>query len=67
MDTGYPNHDETFSCPYCGSENTLFIEFSGSSRQNFVHDCETCCKPILVHLKIRGTEIVELYVQRENE
>ena len=56
---------ENFSCPYCGESNSLLVDVSGGANQSFVVDCEVCCSPILVRLRIRG-EMVTIDVQREN-
>ncbi len=58
---------DNFACPYCGSDNLLTVDFPSSSAQNFVQDCEVCCKPILIQLVSRNGEILELRIQRENE
>ena len=58
--------DENFLCPYCGEINALFIDVSGGPNQEFVVDCEVCCAPILVRLKIRGETVVSIDVEREN-
>ena len=58
---------ESFSCPHCGSENLLAIDFSGGPRQQFVVDCEICCAPIVVRLHLRGEEILSVDVRKENE
>ena len=57
---------ESFSCPHCGSENLLPIDFSGGARQQFVVDCETCCAPIVIDLKLNGEEIVYFAAEKEN-
>ncbi len=58
---------ENFSCPYCGETNELLVDLSGGPNQEFVVDCEVCCAPIVVRLKIRGDTIVSMDVQREND
>ena len=58
---------EDFLCPYCGQTNPLSIDFAGGSRQRFVVDCEVCCAPIVVHLKMNGQEILSVEVRKENE
>ena len=58
---------ENFSCPYCGETNDLSIDLSGGQSQEFVVDCEVCCAPILVRLKLRGESVVSIEVQREND
>ena len=56
-----------FLCPYCGESNELLVDLSGGPHQEFVVDCEVCCAPIVIRLHIRGDEIINLDVQRENE
>ena len=55
-----------FSCPYCGGGNTLSIDVTGGSRQSFVVDCETCCAPIAVNLRLAGDEIASIDIRKEN-
>jgi hypothetical protein len=57
---------ESFLCPYCGETNELLVDVTGGPNQEFVVDCEVCCAPILVRLKVRGDVIVSVDVQREN-
>jgi hypothetical protein len=59
--------NENFICPYCGETNQLLVDLSGGPHQEFVVDCEVCCAPILVRLKLRGEAIVSIDVQREND
>jgi hypothetical protein len=57
---------ENFLCPYCGETNGLLVDVSGGVQQELVVDCEVCCAPILVRLKLQGESVVVLDVQREN-
>jgi hypothetical protein len=59
--------DSTFDCPYCGSLNALYIDLTGGRNQHFVVDCETCCAPISIRLKLSGEEIISMDVRKENE
>lgn len=58
---------ENFLCPYCGENNMLSVDVTGGSHQEFVVDCEVCCNPILVSLKIRSGQIAAIDVRKENE
>jgi len=58
---------ENFLCPYCGETNELSVDLSGEPHQEFVVDCEVCCSPVLVRLKLQGEDAVSLDVQKENE
>ena len=59
--------NEGFFCPYCGENNGLSVDISGGPNQQFVLDCEICCAPILVRVKVRGGLVVSIDAQRENE
>ncbi len=58
---------EDFLCPYCGQTNVLNVDMSGGSSQEFVTDCEVCCAPIIVLVKIRGRMIQSIDIRKENE
>ena len=58
---------EPFSCPYCGQNNELLLDLTGGSYQELIVDCEVCCAPIVVRLKINSGQIVMMDVRRENE
>lgn len=55
----------SFPCPCCAEDNVIPVDISAGSRQEFVVDCQVCCAPIAVTVRIRG-ESVELEARREN-
>jgi len=42
------------SCPYCGEWVELLLDPGGGPSQDYVEDCEVCCRPWRVRLRIRG-------------
>jgi hypothetical protein len=49
------------TCPHCGEGfETTFDPSEGSSE--FFIDCEVCCRPISVTVRISGGEVEELRV-----
>jgi len=34
-----------FQCAGCGEWNDIVVDESGGSRQQYVEDCQVCCKP----------------------
>ena len=34
------------ACPYCGEEVELAIDPGGGATQQYVEDCEVCCRPM---------------------
>jgi hypothetical protein len=41
----------TWVCQYCGEENQLWIDLTVSSDQDFIEDCEVCCRPNRILVK----------------
>jgi hypothetical protein len=37
-----------FQCAGCGEWNETVVDESAGSRQNYVEDCQVCCKPNLL-------------------
>ena len=58
---------EGFLCPYCGQSNEIPVDVTGGACQEFVVDCEVCCAPIALRIKIRAEEILSIEVRKENE
>lgn len=46
-------------CPYCGQTCTLELDANVPSQQ-FVTDCEVCCRPMTVHAQCEGGELVAI-------
>ncbi len=44
------------SCPYCGEASELLVDLAGGSNQEYVQDCQVCCRPwvVLVQLDWEG-------------
>lgn len=53
------------SCPYCGENIQLVIDCSESS-QEYIEDCQVCCRPITVFVTVENDD-VHLQVMHENE
>ena len=61
-DDGYEDLDEEFPrapvadgdadvvCPYCGETVSITLDPGGGSHQEYVEDCEVCCRPWQVHV-----------------
>ncbi|MCR4337288.1 MAG: CPXCG motif-containing cysteine-rich protein [Candidatus Omnitrophica bacterium] len=57
--------EQEFFCPYCGSPNSISLDNEGHQFK-LVVDCEVCCRPILIQVRIIGDDY-ELDVHTENE
>ncbi len=41
-------------CPYCGEASELLVDLAGGAAQEYVQDCEVCCQPWLVRVRLDG-------------
>ena len=54
------------SCPYCGEAITILIDQlvdQSVGEQQYIEDCQVCCRPIEVHVEANGV----VNVRSENE
>jgi len=54
--------EKSIICPYCGERIVALID-SSDVNQQYIEDCQVCCKPInfLVAESIEGQFIVNVY------
>lgn len=58
--------NENISCPYCGETIELVIDCS-IPEQEYIEDCEVCCRPINLSVSIREDNHVLVIPKHENE
>lgn len=54
------------NCPYCGELISVLLDTS-EDYQEYIEDCQVCCRPIEFRLEAIAGEIVELTISHENE
>lgn len=67
-DDEFPSGDGTADgeaevlCPYCGESVEIALDAGSGSRQEYVEDCEVCCRPwrVSVHYDRDGSARVEI-------
>lgn len=49
------------ACPYCGSQVELALDPGGDAVQEYIEDCEVCCRPLMLTVRwdASGTASVE--------
>jgi len=52
------------SCPWCGECFETAVDASAGAQQ-YVEDCQVCCRPIVMHSDVDGEGIAHLRVARE--
>ena len=55
-----------YDCPYCGEEVETTVDLSGGD-QEYIEDCQVCCRPITFHITADATGEVSVSVYHEND
>jgi hypothetical protein len=42
-DAGSTDMEGRVTCPYCGGSNTLTLDPSSGTSQDYIEDCQVCC------------------------
>lgn len=53
-------------CPYCGEPIELLLDGSAGA-QNYIEDCQVCCRPIDVRVHVDDAGVPWAQVSGENE
>jgi hypothetical protein len=53
-------------CPYCGETITILVDGS-VAEQRYVEDCEVCCGPMEVIVRIAHDGAFDVQVRREDQ
>lgn len=46
-----PTRIVRIECPYCGEPLEILVE-PGLGRQEYVEDCQVCCKPMVLRVSV---------------
>ncbi|MBC8283988.1 MAG: CPXCG motif-containing cysteine-rich protein [Nitrospinae bacterium] len=50
-------YEQFFNCPYCAQKISVLVDLSVST-QNYIEDCEVCCRPIEISYEACDEEVV---------
>jgi hypothetical protein len=53
-------------CPYCGEDITVVADGSNAG-QDYIEDCEVCCRPITLALSVSDTGDLSVEARDENQ
>lgn len=54
--------EQFYICPFCATEVSLLVDVSIRS-QEFIEDCERCCRPIEFSIKTDGIQVISFGYQ----
>jgi len=57
--------EASYTCPTCGEEIVVPIDWAGDAQQDYTEDCPVCCHPNLIHLRVDRAGRVELWAEAE--
>ena len=58
--------EQRIECPYCGEAISVLVDDS-VPQQNYIEDCQVCCRPIVLDVNVGFDGIVEVLARSENE
>lgn len=58
--------EQSISCPYCGERIEVLIDYQEVGDQ-YIEDCQVCCKPIVFCIGLDSTGNVSVTVHDEND
>ena len=53
-------------CPYCGETIELVLDLSAGGQQ-YIEDCEVCCRPITICVSVSAEGLAEVEVRHEDD
>ena len=48
--------EQNFICPYCGENISMLLDLS-ANQQQYIEDCEVCCRPIEIKFTVEGNDV----------
>jgi hypothetical protein len=57
---GTAQTEATVTCPYCGEEVEITLDPGSGEVQDYVEDCEVCCKPWQVEVAYHTDGVAEV-------
>ena len=58
--------EQRFGCPYCGERISVLVDHS-EQEQDYIEDCEVCCRPIMLMVRIEADDRVRLVARRGDD
>ena len=56
--------EHAFTCPCCWETVTVLLDLSADD-QDYVEDCEVCCRPLRIHLRAADGELIDFGVESD--
>lgn len=63
QDDGLLDTEAGVTCPHCGASVSITLDPAGGQVQEYVEDCEVCCKPWKVQLWYDAKGVAEVQLE----
>jgi len=67
LNEGAADTEAVVSCPYCGEPNEIGLDPGGGKQQEYVEDCQVCCRPLRVVVRYRRDGSADVRVGADDE
>ena len=54
-------------CPYCGEPNEIAVDPGSGASQEYIEDCQVCCRPWQVTVSYDGTGAVHVHLDAADD
>ena len=55
-----------YRCPWCLELNEIFVDISAGDAQEYEEDCQVCCRPVTIRVRIEEDTLrVEVVAEAE--
>ncbi len=58
--------EHRFTCPYCGETVSVLLDLSVDGMQDYVEDCEICCRPTRLAVSTEDGRLVGFEAMRSD-
>jgi hypothetical protein len=55
-----------YTCAFCGEACLTFVDFSAGGQQSYVEDCQVCCRPNVLYVRV-DEETLDIEIDTEYE
>ena len=61
-----PLSEQMIACPYCGEQISVLLD-SSEAWQEYIEDCQVCCRPIVFNLQLDESGEPLAHVRTEDD
>ncbi len=58
--------EQLFACPYCGENISMLLDLS-LEQQQYIEDCEVCCRPIEIKFTVEENSVLSWSASRADD